>query len=127
MLYRPFENRLNILLGEHGLYRAQWTVLYYLANFGPSTPVELANYQSVEKPTMTRTIHRLKELEYLETIPTKDKREKKMQLTALGKKVYEDVRVSIDEFEQDILEGISEEEQLKAIQIMKAIQQNILK
>lgn len=127
MLYRPFENRLNTLLGEHGLYRAQWTILYYLFNFGPATLVELANYQSVEKPTMTRTVHRLKELGYLEAIPTKDKREKRMQLTGLGRKVYEDVRVSIDEFEQEILEGISEEEQLKAIRIMKDIQQNILK
>lgn len=127
MLYRPFENQLNTLLGKHGLYRAQWTVLYYLFNFGPSTLVELANYQSVEKPTMTRTVQRLKELGYLEAVPTKDKREKRMQLTELGNEVYKEVRETVDAFEQEILQGISEEEQLKAIQIMKDIQHNILK
>ncbi|MEK4027800.1 MULTISPECIES: MarR family transcriptional regulator [Bacillaceae] len=127
MLYRPFENRLNTLLGQHGLYRAQWTVLYYLFNFGSATLVELANYQSVEKPTMTRTVHRLKELGYLEAVPTKDKREKRMQLTELGNEVYKEVRATVDAFEQEILEGISEEEQLTAIRMMKDIQHNILK
>lgn len=127
MLYRPFENRLNELLGEHQIQRAQWTILYYLFNFGSATLVELSNYQSVEKPTVTRTINRLEELEYVEQVPSKDKREKRMQLTALGRKVYLEVRVTIDEFEQDILNGITEEEQLEAIRIMGAIRNNILK
>ncbi len=33
MLYRPFENQLNIELSKHNLHRAQWTILYYLYNF----------------------------------------------------------------------------------------------
>ncbi|GLY09100.1 MarR family winged helix-turn-helix transcriptional regulator [Bacillus badius] len=127
LLYRPFENQLNALLGKHGLYRAQWTVLYYLFNFGPATLVELASYQSVEKPTMTRTVQRLKELGYLEAVPTKDKREKRMQLTEAGVSVYQEVRLTIDAFEEKIIEGISEEEQLEAIRLMKDIQQKITK
>lgn len=76
---------------------------------------------------MTRTVHRLKELGYLEAVPTKDKREKRMQLTELGNEVYKEVRATVDAFEQEILEGISEEEQLTAIRMMKDIQHNILK
>jgi MarR family transcriptional regulator, transcriptional regulator for hemolysin len=82
--------------------RAQWTILYYLFNFGSATLVELSNYQSVEKPTVTRTINRLEELGYVEHVPSKDKREKRMQLTELGRKVYFEVRVTINQFEQDI-------------------------
>jgi MarR family transcriptional regulator, transcriptional regulator for hemolysin len=126
LLYRPFENNLNIQLGKHHLYRAQWTILYYLSNYGSATLVELSNYQRVEKPTVTRTINRLEELGYVEHVPSKDKREKRMQLTELGTNVYKDVRVTIDQFEQDLLKGISEEEQLEAIRIMEEIRKNII-
>lgn len=127
LLYRPFENNLNIQLGKHHLYRAQWTILYRLFNSGPSTLVELSNYQGVEKPTVTRTINRLEELGYVEQIPGKDKREKIMQLTEHGKDVYLEVRVTIDQFEQDILTGISEAEQLEAIRIMEDIREKLIK
>ncbi|HZG74119.1 MAG TPA: MarR family transcriptional regulator [Chondromyces sp.] len=126
MLYRPFENKLNLHLSKHQLQRAQWTILYYLSNFGCATLVELSNYQGVEKPTVTRTINRLEELGYVEQVPSKDKREKKMQLTGLGEKVYKEVRVTIDQFEEDILKGISEEEQLDTIRIMAEIRNNLI-
>lgn len=125
MLYRPFENQLNVKLNEHGLHRAQWTILYYIYHNGPASNVEISHYQSVEKPTVTRTIHRLEEAGYIEQIPGKDKREKRMQLTDTGMKVYEDVRKIIDRYEQSIMEGISEEKQLEMIDIMKQIKQNI--
>ncbi|MEI4771228.1 MarR family transcriptional regulator [Psychrobacillus sp. FJAT-51614] len=126
-LYRPFENHLNIQLAKHDLFRGQWTILFYLSNYGSATLVELSNYQSVEKPTVTRTINRLEELGYVEQLPSIDKREKRMQLTLLGKNVYEDVRVTIDAYEQNILQGISEADQLHAIGIMREIRDNILK
>lgn len=88
--------------------------------------MELSHYQSVEKPTITRTINRLEELGYVEHIPGKDKREKRMKLTDLGKIVYKDVRVTIDQFEQDILQGISEEEQLETIRVMEGIRNNLI-
>ncbi len=127
LLYRPFENNLNIQLNKHDLHRAQWSILYCLNNYGSATLVELANYQSVEKPTITRTIARLEELGYVEHVPSKDKREKRMRLTELGKKVYSEVRVTIDQYEQEILKGITEEEQLAAIRIMGEIRNNIIK
>ncbi|MGE7608704.1 MarR family winged helix-turn-helix transcriptional regulator [Peribacillus frigoritolerans] len=127
LLYRPFENNLNIQLNRHDLHRAQWSILYYLNNYGSATLVELANYQSVEKPTITRTIARLEELGYVEHVQSKDKREKRMRLTELGKKVYSEVRVTIDQYEQEILKGITEEEQLAAIRIMGEIRNNIIK
>ena len=127
MLYRPFENRLNVHLAEHQLYRAQWSILYYLAHKGSATLVELSHYMSVEKPTVTRTVSRLEELGYVQHVPGKDKREKRMQLSDAGKLVYKDVRVTIDQYEQEILEGITEQQQLEAIQIMEEIRHNITK
>lgn len=126
MMYRPFENNLNLQLNKHNLHRAQWTILYYLANFGSATHVELSNYQGVEKPTITRTINRLEELGYVEQIPGKDKREKRMQLTVTGHELYKTVRKTIDQFEESILAGISMEEQRETIRIMSEIRNNII-
>ncbi len=69
----------------------------------------------------------MEELGYVEHVPSKDRREKRMRLTELGKKIYSEVRVTIDQYEQDILQGITEEEQLAAIRIMGEIRNNIIK
>jgi DNA-binding MarR family transcriptional regulator len=127
MLYRPFENKLNFHLAEHQLHRAQWSIFYYLFNNGSATLVELSHYLYVEKPTVTRTMNRLEELGYVEHVPSHDKREKRTQLTELGRKVYAEVRVTIDQFEADILKGVTEQEQLEAIRIMGEIRENIIK
>ncbi|MFP5114785.1 MarR family winged helix-turn-helix transcriptional regulator [Bacillaceae bacterium C204] len=127
LLYRPFENKLNFHLAEHQLHRAQWSIFHYLTNYGSATLVELSHYLYVEKPTITRTINRLEELGYVEQVPSKDKREKRTQLTELGRKIYTEVRVTINQFEVDILKGITEHEQLEAIRIMGEIRDNIIK
>jgi MarR family transcriptional regulator, transcriptional regulator for hemolysin len=101
--------------------------LYYLYNNGSSTNVEISQYQGVEKPTITRTMASLEELGYVEQMPGKDKREKRMQLTEPGRAIYENVRVTIDSFEHEILDGISEEEQLEIIGVMEKIRNNIMK
>lgn len=67
----------------------------------------------------------MEELGYVEHVPSKDRREKRMRLTELGTKVYGEVRETIDEYEQDILKGITEEDQLAAIRIMGEIRNNI--
>ncbi|WP_042454680.1 MarR family winged helix-turn-helix transcriptional regulator [Neobacillus dielmonensis] len=126
MLYRPFEKRLNIELSKHDLHRAQWTIIYYLENFGTATLVELSNYQGVEKPTITRTVSQLEELGYVEQVPGKDKRKRQMQLTESGKQMYQTVRMTVDEYEKDILKGIPEDDQLTAIRVMDAIRTNII-
>ena len=126
LLSRPFEHHLNIELGKHGLYRAQWSILYYIANNESATLVELAHYQRIEKPTVTRTITRLEEQGYLEHIPGKDRREKRMQLTEYGKKVYQEVRTTVDRFEQEILNNVPGEDRLAGIEMMKAIRTNLI-
>ncbi|WP_340003208.1 MarR family transcriptional regulator [Oceanobacillus sp. FSL K6-0127] len=127
MLYRPFENRLNVLLNKHNLHRAQWTILYYLYNYGASTLVEISHYQGVEKPTITRTFASLEEMSYVEQVAGRDKREKRMQLTRQGTAVYEEVRVTIDQFEKEILKDISESELIDFIRVMEEIKNNIKK
>ncbi|MDN3449675.1 MarR family transcriptional regulator [Planococcus sp. APC 3906] len=125
LLYRSFEHHLNDVLGNYGLYRAQWSILHYLANNGSATLVELAQYLRVEKPTITRTISRLENIGYLSHIPGKDRREKRIEMSETGYILYAEVRIAVDALEEDILSGVSEAQQQQTTRIMKGIRHQL--
>lgn len=126
LLYRPFENKLIHVLSTHHIQRAQWTILFYLYENDSATLVELSNYQGVEKPTITRTVQQLEALGYVEQMISKDKREKRMQLTKLGTETYLKVRMTVDKFEEEIVQDLSEKELEEAIRIMSSIRNKLL-
>ena len=125
LLYRSFEHHLNDVLGNYGLYRAQWSILHYLANNESATLVELAQYLRVEKPTITRTISRLEKIGYLSLVPGKDRREKRVEMSESGVALYIEVRKAVDLLEEDILSGITESQQQQTISIMKGIRHQL--
>lgn len=127
MMYRPFINKLNVYLASHQLYSSQWAILRLLISEKSLTLVEISNSLNVEKPTTTRMIQKLNELGYVTTVPGKDKREKKVQLTSLGHDVCKDVQVTIEKFQLDALEGISVEEQIIVSKVLETVRNNLLK
>lgn len=104
---RSFTKKLNEQLASVGLYHSQWMIVYYLKQFGASTLVEISQYNDVEKPTITRTVNRLDEMQLIQKVASKDKRERKIQLTEKGNLVYEEAKKVVDEFENKLLEEIS--------------------
>jgi MarR family transcriptional regulator, transcriptional regulator for hemolysin len=125
-LYRPLITNLNELLAPYHLSYSLWQVIFYLKNEGPSTLVDISNYYNVEKPTITRRVHRLEELQMVRQIPGKDRREKIIQLTELGEEIYQACRKKITDLENSVMEGIAKEEQKVAFQILPKIQDNII-
>lgn len=126
LTYRPFETQLNEKLVKHHLHRTEWSVLYYLVASESMTSVEMARLLSVEKPNITRTMKSLVERGLVKAKLGRDKREKHMVITDKGMNVYNEIRVTIDSFEQQILDGISEEDQLACIQTLQGIRRNLL-
>ncbi len=86
----------------------------------------ISSYYNVEKPTITRRVHRLEELQMVSQIPGKDRREKIIQLTEIGEEIYQICRVKITEMEYRVMEGIPEHEQNIAFEILPKIQSNLL-
>lgn len=76
---------------------------------------------------MSRAINRLEKQNIVEQVPSKDKREKRIHLTPQGKKLYAEVRITIDRFEIALLEGFSEKQQLESIQMMEEVRKKLLK
>ncbi|MEC0206794.1 MarR family transcriptional regulator [Paenibacillus lautus] len=126
-LYRPFVNELNRKLEDFNLYYAQWSIMYYLDVYQSMTLVELSQMLYVEKPTVTRTVNALIKLDYVEQIPVRDKREKRIQLSKTGVGVVQQVRKVFDQYEQEIMEGVSTEDQATVIRVMETVRDNIIR
>ena len=126
-LYRPFVNELNRKLEDFNLYYAQWSIMYYLDVYESMTLVELSKMLYVEKPTVTRTVNALIKLDYVEQIPVRDKREKRIQLSKTGVGVVQQVRKVFDQYEQEIMEGVSTEDQATVIRVMETVRDNIIR
>ncbi|MFJ7930439.1 MarR family winged helix-turn-helix transcriptional regulator [Peribacillus sp. NPDC096448] len=107
---RSFTKKLNEQLAKVDLYHSQWSIVYYLSQFGCSTLVEISTYLDVEKPTVTRTVNRLEELELIEQVPGKDKRERRIQLTESGLRTYHEAKKVVEEFELQLMSGLAEED-----------------
>ena len=122
---RILVNKLNEQIASYDLHHSQWMIVYYLKNFGASTLVGIATYLNIEKSAVTRTVDRLEKSALIKRIPVTDKRERRIQLTALGEEVYAACREVVDKFECNIMNGISEEEQAGVIKTLLKIRTNL--
>ncbi|HLR69251.1 MarR family winged helix-turn-helix transcriptional regulator [Virgibacillus alimentarius] len=126
LLYRPLTSKLNDLLKEYDLSYSLWQIIFYVKKKGPSTLVTISNYYHIEKPSITRSVHRLEKKELMEQIPGKNRREKIIQLTSKGEVVYQSCRERITRLENQVLKDIPEEELLAAFHFIPQIRDNLL-
>ena len=126
-LYRPLITRLNELMSTYELSYSLWQVIFYIKNNGPSTLVDIANQYNVEKPTITRRVQRLEDLQIVKQIPGMDRREKVIQLTEVGEEIYQACRNKITDLENSIMDGILYDDQMILFQTLPKIQENIMK
>ncbi|NRY59611.1 MarR family winged helix-turn-helix transcriptional regulator [Clostridium beijerinckii] len=124
-LHRPLISKLNELLGEYDLSYSLWQVILYLKNNQPSSLVDIANYYNIEKPSITRRVQRLEERLIVKTISGKDRREKIIELTEIGEELYDVCRKKITQLENDVVKGISENDQIITFETLPKIQKNI--
>lgn len=79
---------------------------------GPVTPSELANCERVQRPTITRVLARLAELDLIEReADPADGRSTRISITASGRALLEDLRSRRDAFLADRLSKLSTEDQ----------------
>jgi len=123
---RAFSKKLNERLAEIGLYHSQWMIVFYLHSFGAATLVEISNYLRVEKPTITRTVNRLEKRQLIEKVPSKDKRERRIQLTEKGLRVFREAQAVVSEFERLLLEGIPDSDRETTQKTLQRLREKLL-
>ena len=109
-LTRTFKKKLNEKLSVAGLFYSQWLVLYSIKQLQPVTLVEITKWLDVEKPTISRTVKRLKEQGMIKEVPSQDKRERRIHLTEKGEGKFGLGQRIVLQFETELLAGISEKD-----------------
>lgn len=119
---RQIVNQLNEALKEHGLFHAQWTILYLLEKNGPMSLTEIWKYLDVEAPTVTRTVARLQILGWVERVEGIDKREKIVALSHTASEQFPKIEASIETFELKVTQQLSQQEQQQLITLLKKLE-----
>lgn len=84
-LTRLYEERLR----PHGLRATQFSVLAALALKGPTRVGELAEFLVLERTTLTRGATLLEKKGWVDAAPSTDARERRLRLTAAGRRKLE--------------------------------------
>ncbi|WP_080875770.1 MarR family winged helix-turn-helix transcriptional regulator [Oceanobacillus timonensis] len=124
-VHRLLTKHLNDLLEEYQLSYSLWQVIIYLKDSGKSTLVDISNYYQVEKPGITRRVHRLQETGLIREVPSTNRREKVIELTSEGERVYQVCRKEITALEHRFTQGLTEEDKQVAFQFLRKIEHNI--
>jgi len=122
---RPVASNLDKVIGGFNLTLSQWKVIDFVEKCGACTLVAISRHFSTEKPSVTRMINCLEEKQLVEKLSGKDRREKRIQLTGLGREVYAACRHTLDEVELHLVRGIPDEEQRILLRSLIAIRDNM--
>jgi len=122
---RPVANNLDKVVGGFDLTLSQWKVIDFVEKAGACTLVAISRHFSTEKPSVTRMINCLEEKQLVEKLSGKNRREKRIQLTGLGREVYAACRHTLDEVELHLVRGIPDEEQRILLRSLIAIRDNM--
>lgn len=115
---RLLSKELNLKLKKYDLFAAQWTVLYCVHQHGEMTLTKIWKYLNVEAPTITRTVNRLEKLGWLTLHEGKDRREKIVRLSEDTIAKFPEIEAAIIRFENEFLQGLSDEEQVQFIGLL---------
>ena len=125
LMYRPFINQINVQLEQYGLYSSQWGLLRLLTEKGPLTFGDIAIAMYIEKPSVTKLVQKLVELQFVEIKPGKDKREKIIHLTNDGVEKIDEIHLALQPLLQKALNGVTNEEMVNAEKVLAQIRINI--
>lgn len=115
---RSFQKAMNKELKEHGLYGAQWTILFCLHTFGAMTQTGISRYLHVEAPTVTRTLVKMEKTGWIVRKQGTDKRERLIEQTEKAEEHFPAIKESIETLEHYLLEDFTEEEKQQLYQLL---------
>ncbi|MGI2328718.1 MarR family winged helix-turn-helix transcriptional regulator [Planococcus sp. YIM B11945] len=111
----------NEVLKDFDLFSSQWSILFCLKQFGSMTQKEIWQYLNVEAPTVTRTLTRLEQSEWIVRREGADKRERIVQLSERAEKIVPEIEKRVIALEETLLSRLSDDEQQLLISLMKKI------
>lgn len=104
---------------------SEWRTMSVLNDYMPLSSKEIVARSSMDKVNVSRAISSLQKRKYLERhIDPADRRRVRLHLTRQGKKVMRDLIPLVKEVEQNLLKGLSPEEQETLLALMQKVRTN---
>ncbi len=128
-IYRPYIKLTQPILERHNIHTGQWLVLKDIAQFQPTTLVNISYRRAIEKPTARKFIKVLLERELISYTTGNDKRQKWLSLTEKGRQLFETINKEVNKIQNEIIEksGINEQQLTEITNSMSIIYETILK
>ncbi|WP_299371015.1 MarR family winged helix-turn-helix transcriptional regulator [uncultured Tateyamaria sp.] len=96
---------------RYGMLRNEWRVLFHLGIYTRMTASEIGERAQMHKTKISRAVQRLAERRYLiRQRDGDDRRVEHLELTALGRKVYDDLRGIAKDYDMALVEGMPQAE-----------------
>ncbi|MGN9160021.1 MarR family winged helix-turn-helix transcriptional regulator [Clostridium sulfidigenes] len=123
---KKLADEFNRRLQENGTTRVQWIALFYIGKAGEISQKELSDYMDIKESSMVRLIDRMEKEELVERRKdSEDRRITKIILTDKGKFLKEELMPRGQEFQDDVLKGISKENLEIFKEVLKRMTDNI--
>lgn len=108
--------------GAFGITPVQYSILRLLDSHEGLDQVTLANHAAIDRSTMANIAERLEEKAWIKRVQSlEDKRQKLLYLTAVGKKLLEDVEKFVDITQQRILAPLTASESAEFLRLLEKL------
>jgi MarR family transcriptional regulator, transcriptional regulator for hemolysin len=118
---RLLTKEVNERLKKYELFSSQWSILFCIMQYGPTTQSRISQYLNVEAPTITRTINRLEKYGWVVRESGEDLREKIVILTNKGRDKIPEIEREIQQFEDEMTNKMSLNEKKVFLELLKKI------
>ena len=111
---------LEAVLRPHGVGATQWYVLYQLANDGPTMQRDLLRMLQIERATLSGVVGALVRKGVVEQVPDRtDQRQKRLQLTAQGRKLWDELPDPIALIHHAAFDGIDDADIAITVRVLR--------
>ncbi|AWD71402.1 MULTISPECIES: MarR family winged helix-turn-helix transcriptional regulator [Acinetobacter] len=111
---RLLGDEMNAVLIEHGLNYSLWQSLVIIKMNGQCTALDIAQELRISKPAVTKRLNTLIEMNFIESQPMTDKRQKLLQLSEMGEQQFQQCCGKIDVLEAELLQDFNKDELKRA-------------
>lgn len=111
---------LETILRPHGVGTTQWYVLYQLATDGPTMQRDLLRMLQIERATLSVVVGTLVRKGWVEQVPDRvDQRQKRLQLTADGRILWDQLPDPIALIHHAAFEGIDDADIATTVRVLR--------
>jgi len=109
---------------RYGMLRTEWRVLFHLGRYGRMTAKDICDRASVHKTKVSRAVAALTQKRFVARDQLeRDRRHEELSLTNTGRAAFEDLVVSAQKFDADLMAQFTAQEAAILRRCLKAIAQ----